>query len=86
MGVGYGMGGLGKMLGPVALAIFAGSSNLVSPKATLEAIPAAFGLWAAAGVVIMICCYFGVETRNKSIEQIDSMVHIPSAGDNKIKA
>jgi putative MFS transporter len=87
MGVGYGMGGLGKMLGPVALAIFAGSSNLVSPKATIEAIPAAFGLWAAAGVVIVICCYFSVETRNKSIEQIDSMVHIPSAaGDDKVKA
>jgi len=74
MGTGYGFGGFGKMLGPVALAFFAGSSNLVTPKATVEAIPRAFSLWAAATLVVAICCYFGVETRKKSIEEIDAMV------------
>ncbi len=74
MGAGYGFGGVGKMLGPVALGLFAGSSNLVTPKATLAALGPAVGLWAAAALTVAICCYFGIETRNKSIEEIDAMV------------
>ena len=34
MGSAYGIGGVGRIFGPMVLAIFAGSSNLVSPKAT----------------------------------------------------
>ncbi len=34
MGVGYGVGNLGKFIGPAGLAVIAGSSNFVSPKAT----------------------------------------------------
>ena len=77
MGAGYGMGGLGKMLGPVALGLFAGGGNLVTPKATLEAVGPAVGLWAAATFAVAVACYFGIETGNKSIEEIDTMVHIP---------
>jgi putative MFS transporter len=74
MGAGYGCGGLGKMLGPIALGLFAGGGNLVTPKATLAAIGPAVGLWAAATLTVAICCYFGIETRNRSIEEIDTMV------------
>ena len=74
MGAGYGMGGLGKMLGPVALGLFAGGGNLITPKATLAALGPAVGLWAAAALTVAICCFFGIETRNKSIEEIDAMV------------
>ena len=74
MGAGYGFGGVGKMLGPVALGLFAGGGNLVTPKATLAALGPAIGLWAAAALTVAICCYFGIETRNKSIEEIDAMV------------
>ena len=77
MGAGYGMGGLGKMLGPVALGLFAGGGNLVTPKATIVAIGPAVGLWALATFAVAVACYFGLETRNKSIEEIDTMVHIP---------
>jgi putative MFS transporter len=74
MGAGYGCGGLGKMLGPVALGLFAGGGNLVTPKATLAAIGPAVGLWAAATFTVAVCCYFGIETSKKSIEEIDTMV------------
>ncbi|MGA2955950.1 MAG: hypothetical protein ABSF48_09520 [Thermodesulfobacteriota bacterium] len=50
MGPGYGFGGLGKMFGPVALGLFADTSNLVTPKATIAAITPAFALWAATKV------------------------------------
>ncbi|HEY8289563.1 MAG TPA: MFS transporter, partial [Acetobacteraceae bacterium] len=37
MGFVYGVGNLGKFIGPAGLAVIAGSSNLVSPHATLDA-------------------------------------------------
>jgi putative MFS transporter len=79
MGAGYGCGGLGKMLGPIALGLFAGGGNLVTPKATLNAIGPAVGLWAAATLTVAVCCFFGIETRNKSIEEIDTMVRTAPA-------
>jgi MFS transporter, putative metabolite:H+ symporter len=38
MGFGYGIGNLGKIIGPLALAVIVGSSNYVSPQVTLDAI------------------------------------------------
>jgi putative MFS transporter len=35
MGFSYGVGNLGKIIGPLGLALIAGSSDLVSPKATI---------------------------------------------------
>jgi len=81
MGAGYGIGGIGNILGPIALGIFAGGGNLVTPKATLDAVGPAVTLWAAATFTVAIACYFGIETRNKSIEEIDTMVHIPEKSD-----
>ena len=37
MGLVYGVGNLGKFIGPAGLALIAGSSNYVAPKATLDA-------------------------------------------------
>ncbi len=79
MGTAYGIGGLGTILGPIALGIFAGGGNLVTPKATLDAVGPAVTLWAVATFVVAIGCYFGIETRNKSIEEIDKLVHIPKS-------
>ena len=36
MGLGYGVGNLGKIIGPLGLALIIGSSNYVTPKATLD--------------------------------------------------
>jgi len=43
MGFSYGIGNLGKIKGPLGLALIAGSSDLVSPKATIDALFPAYG-------------------------------------------
>ncbi len=72
MGVGYGVGNLGKFIGPAGLAVIAGSSNFVSPKATLDAlIPAMnyFGLWFVLGA--LAAWFIGFETNGRTIQEID---------------
>ncbi|HEX3863861.1 MAG TPA: MFS transporter [Stellaceae bacterium] len=71
MGSAYGIGSIGKIVGPAALAVIVGSSNIVSPKATVDAILPAFLFLAACHVISGIAFCFGKETRGKSIEQID---------------
>jgi putative MFS transporter len=78
MGLGYGVGNLGKIIGPLGLALIIGSSNYVSPKATLDAIfPALLFLafWYAFGA----CAFWllGIETKGRSIEDIDSAFATP---------
>ena len=68
----YGFGVIGKIIGPLGLALIVGSSNYLKPDVPLPQIPVAFlylGCWfLMAGTVY---CFFGIETRGKSIEQID---------------
>ena len=72
MGFGYGLGNLGKVIGPLGLALICGQANFVSPKASLDFIVPALlflAFWSAlAGVAFL----FGIETRGRSIEEIDS--------------
>jgi putative MFS transporter len=70
MGSAYGFGGIGKVIGPAGLALIIGSSNMVNPKVTLDAITPAFfylAAWfAVAGVVYL---GFGFETKGRSFER-----------------
>lgn len=72
MGSAYGFGGIGKIIGPLGLALIVGSSSIVKPEASVAKIIPAFiylGAWfALAGIVYG---FFGLETRGRSIEQID---------------
>jgi putative MFS transporter len=72
MGSAYGFGGIGKIIGPLGLALIVGSGNYLKPDVPLPEIPLAFlylGCWfLMAGTVYY---FFGIETRGKSIEQID---------------
>jgi putative MFS transporter len=72
MGSAYGFGGLGKIFGPAGLALIAGSTNVVNPEATIAGLTLGFIFLACfaalAGFVYLV---FGVETRGKSIEEID---------------
>jgi MFS transporter, putative metabolite:H+ symporter len=78
MGVGYGVGNLGKFIGPAGLAVIAGSSNLVSPKATLDALIPGMNYFAFWYVVAALAIWFiGIETRGRTIEEIDSDLAAP---------
>ena len=72
MGSAYGFGGIGKIIGPAGLAVIVGSSNYLKPDVPLPQFPTAFlylGCWfLMAGVVYY---FFGLETKGKSMEQID---------------
>src|SRR5471030_1871820 len=81
MGSAYGFGGIGKIIGPVGLALILGSSNYLKPDVPLPEIPMAFtylGCWfLMAGVVYY---FFGIETRGKSNEQIDRELAASATG------
>jgi MFS transporter, putative metabolite:H+ symporter len=72
MGSAYGFGGIGKIIGPIGLALIVGSSNIVKPDVTIAAIVPCFlylGAWSAlAGFAY---AFIGFETRGRSIEEID---------------
>jgi MFS transporter, putative metabolite:H+ symporter len=72
MGSAYGFGGIGKITGPLGLALILGSNNYLKPDVPLTQIPMFFlylGCWfLMAGVVYY---FFGLETRGKTSEQID---------------
>jgi MFS transporter, putative metabolite:H+ symporter len=73
MGFSYGIGNLGKIIGPLGLAVIVGSSNYVSPKVTLDAIfPALLFLAFWYGQAAMVFALLGIETRGRSIEEIGS--------------
>jgi putative MFS transporter len=72
MGSAYGFGGIGKIIGPLGMALIVGSSNFVKPDLPLSEIPTAFfylGAWyILAGTVYL---FLGIETKGRSIDQID---------------
>jgi putative MFS transporter len=72
MGFVYGVGNLGKFIGPAGLALIAGSSNYVKPEATLDALVPGFNYFAFWYVLGALAFWFiGFETSRRSIEQID---------------
>jgi putative MFS transporter len=75
LGSAYGFGGVGKIIGPLGLALVIGSSNLVLPKTTSEAITPAF-LYFAAWYVLAGLAYlaFGIETKGRSLEAISDQL------------
>ena len=86
MGLGYGFGNLGKFIGPAGLAVIAGSDNLVTPKATLDAlIPAMnyFAVWYLVGAAAI--WFIGFETRGRTIAEIDSTLNASPASESSPK-
>jgi putative MFS transporter len=73
MGLGYGVGNLGKIISPLGLALIVGGSDFVKPAASVGAIlPAMFFLafWAALAALAFVV--LGIETKGRSIEDIDA--------------
>ena len=78
MGSAYGFGGIGKIIGPLGLALIVGSSNVVKPEASVTMLIPAFvylaSWFAMAGIVYF---FFGIETKGRSIEEIDGELAAP---------
>jgi MFS transporter, putative metabolite:H+ symporter len=72
-GLVYGISNLGKFIGPAGLALIAGASNYVSPKATLAAIVPAFNYFAVWFLLAVVAfAFIGIETRGRTIEELDA--------------
>jgi putative MFS transporter len=72
MGSAYGFGGLGKVIGPLGLALIVGSSNIITPKASVAALLPSFSYlsawFALAGLAYI---FIGMETKGRSLEMIE---------------
>jgi MFS transporter, putative metabolite:H+ symporter len=79
--------GCGKVLGPLCLALIAGTDNLVSPKATADAvIPAFLFLGGCMIVVGLACTFLGPETSGKpmSLEADDGATEPAGASSARV--
>jgi len=84
MGFVYGVGNLGKFIGPAGLALIAGSSNYVAPKATLDALVPAFNYFAFWYVLGAVAFWFiGIETRGRLFDEIDAALTAPAASSER---
>ncbi len=79
MGVGYGTGNIGKVIGPLGLALIVGTSNYVHPQATIAAIfPALLYLAFWYGLAAVAFWLLGFETRGRTFEDIDASLAVPA--------
>jgi MFS transporter, putative metabolite:H+ symporter len=77
-GLVYGASNLGKFIGPAGLAVIAGASNYVAPKATLAALVPGFIYFAAWYFLAVVGFLFvGIETRGRTIEELDAALARP---------
>lgn len=72
MGSAYGFGGIGKIVGPLALALIIGSADVISPKASIAAIVPGFCFYAACYLMSGLAFLIGFETRGLSLADIDA--------------
>jgi MFS transporter, putative metabolite:H+ symporter len=87
MGFVYGVGNLGKFIGPAGLALIAGSSNFVKPEATLAALVPGFNyfaFWYILGAVAF--AFIGMETRGRTIDEIEAELDKPRAASARVPA
>jgi MFS transporter, putative metabolite:H+ symporter len=79
MGFGYGTGNIGKVIGPLGLALIVGTSNYVHPQATIAAIvPALLYLAFWYGLAAVAFWLLGFETRGRTFEDIDASLAVPT--------
>ncbi|KRR25220.1 hypothetical protein CQ14_09375 [Bradyrhizobium lablabi] len=68
VGLAQAANGVGKISGPLCLALIAGASNLITPKATIDAVTPAFLFLAGCGLAIGLAfSLLGVETHGKPL-------------------
>jgi len=86
LGLAYGTSNLGKFIGPAGLALIAGTSNFVTPQATLDAIIPAFNYFAGWYVLAALAFLFiAIETRGRTIEELDAALTGRAPGPATVK-
>jgi putative MFS transporter len=71
-GLGQAAGGVGKILGPLVLAMVAGTNNFITPQATADAVLPGFLFLAVSALVAGLAFTFmGVETHGKVLSLND---------------
>lgn len=69
MGLAEAVNGVGKIVGPLSLGLIAGTTNLITPQATVDALPSAFIYLAACATIVGVAfTVFPVETRGKTLD------------------
>lgn len=85
MGLVYGVGNLGKFIGPLGLALIAGSDNFVKPAATMDALVPGFAYFAYWYLIGAFAFWFiGTETRARTIDDIDAEMAATQARGSQI--
>ena len=81
-GLVYGASNVAKFIGPAGLAVIAGASNYVNPSATLDALVPGFNYFAAwFGLAVVAFLFIGIETRGRTIEELDAALTGSRAAD-----
>ena len=79
MGLGYGVGNSGKIIGPLGLALILGAGDLIKPAANLASLGPAFLYFASWYVLGALTFWFiGFETKGRSLEEIDAVLAKPA--------
>jgi MFS transporter, putative metabolite:H+ symporter len=82
MGISYGIGNLGKFIGPLGLSLIMGAGDIIKPAAPnlvmLGPVFVYFASWYVLGLIGF--WVFGYEPRGRSFEEIDSALDRPTAG------
>jgi putative MFS transporter len=85
MGISYGVGNLGKFVGPLGLSLIMGTGDLIKPAApNLVMLGPAFVYFASWNVLGLIGFWvFGYEPRGRSFEDIDSALDQPATASRR---
>jgi putative MFS transporter len=81
MGLSYGVGNLGKFIGPLGLSLIMGAGDVIKPAApNLVMLGPAFIYFASWNLLGLIGFWvFGPETRGRTFEEIDRALARPAA-------
>jgi putative MFS transporter len=75
MGAAYGFGGIGKIIGPLGLALIVGSSDVITPRASVDKLLPAFVYLAAwFAVAGMTYGLWGMETKGRPLDVISKQL------------
>lgn len=81
MGLAWAVSGLGRIIGPLVIAIVAGTGDLVDPEATLDALAPSFLFLAAAAVLVGLAFTFvKLEPHGRDLETLSAELAEEAAG------